>query len=211
MSWLPFAVFGAVAVPLFMVLLFSGGRKQSTLPPMRVGGTLVFPQSQGPAGDPTSPAAPGDLGPLCRQYSAAGYGQVDVMASLAGIGICVGIGVYLETQTAGGLHPLYIGLLLAAGVGLLFYLRHGIRNVRRRVRLYTDGFAYQDGNDIISARWEDIRRLAGMEPITENGRTFCPPGELAVLLRDGRRFTLPFSIKGLEECAAVLYEQWGGR
>jgi hypothetical protein len=50
-----------------------------------------------------------------------------------------------------------------------------------------------------------------MEPILENGLLVCPPGALDVLLHDGRRFTLPFSIKGLEEVAAALYQVWGGR
>jgi hypothetical protein len=200
MNWVPFAVFGAVTLPLFLVLLGSVGRK------------TPGPDAQGAGTETALPAAgataPGDLGPLCREYSAAGYGQVDVVVSLAGLGICVGIGVYLATE-AGGLQPLYAGLLVLAGIGLLLYLRHGIRNVRRRVRLYTDGFAYQDGNQVFPARWEDVRSLRGMEPITVNGRTVCPPGSLNVRLRNGQRFTLPFSVKGLEEVAAVLYERCG--
>jgi hypothetical protein len=93
--------------------------------------------------------------------------------------------------------------------GLLFYLRHGLRNVRRRVRMCTDGFAYIDGSRVTAARWEDIRSLRGMEPALVGGLLVSPPGALDVVLHNGLRFTLPFSIKGLEEVAAALYQMWG--
>jgi hypothetical protein len=205
MSWLPFAVFGPVAIPVFLILLGSAGRKRPASDDRQAGTDPLA--GMAPTLAPSAP--PGDLGPLCREYTAAGYGQVDVVASLVGIGACVAVGVYLATETAGGLHPLFAGLLLLAVVGLLFYLRHGIRNVRRRVRLFTDGFAYQDGDQVTAARWEDVKSLKGLEPVTINGRPSNLDPPLHIVLRDGRRFTLPFSIKGLEECATLLYERCG--